>query len=182
MSDPANTVPAATLAKLLMMTERHLRRLVSDGWIQKTPDDKYTVVGGVQGYIRFLKDEARRGMGSGSEAKTYMSEAKARLAKEQADNMELKNAQLRDELIPANEVKHTWSQWATDIRAAFLALPSRIQQRVLGLTPADVSIIDEEVRAILTDLAKVDVEESAGEAGRGATVRPATETQTIPVD
>lgn len=42
-----------------MVTERHLRRLVGDGWIRTTDDGQYTLVGLVQGYINDLKDEQR---------------------------------------------------------------------------------------------------------------------------
>lgn len=40
---------AAVAAKLIMVTERHLRRLVGDGWIRTTDDGQYTLVGLVQG-------------------------------------------------------------------------------------------------------------------------------------
>lgn len=76
MSEQAGTVKAEMLAKFLMISPRHLQRLVADGWVQKDPSDRYTVVGGVQGYIRYLKDENRRG--SQAAGKNRTADARAR--------------------------------------------------------------------------------------------------------
>jgi predicted transcriptional regulator of viral defense system len=58
--DAAGTISADVAAKLLMVTPEWIRRLSKDGWIAKTERGRYRVVDVVQGYIRFLKDEARR--------------------------------------------------------------------------------------------------------------------------
>jgi hypothetical protein len=56
----AGTITIEVAAKLLMVTPEWVRRLTKDGWIAKTERGRYRVVDVVQGYIRFLKDEARR--------------------------------------------------------------------------------------------------------------------------
>ena len=94
MADETGVVSAETAAKLLMMSDRHLRQLVADGWIQKNGDSKYTVVGAVQGYIRYLKDEARRGMGN--QAKNRTSDARAR-------EIELRISKQERTLIPIED-------------------------------------------------------------------------------
>lgn len=93
MSEREGVIKAETAAKLLMITDRHLRRLVADGWIKKS-DDKFTVVGCVQGYINYLKDENRRG--SQSAAKNRTSDARAR-------EIELRIARQERKLIPFEE-------------------------------------------------------------------------------
>ena len=75
-----------------------------------------------------------------------------RLAREQADKLELANQAKRRELLPASEVEREWSEILRHLRAAFLALPSLIGQRVPALTQTDLAAIDGEVRDILTDL------------------------------
>jgi hypothetical protein len=51
-ADPASgTIPLAVAARLIMVDERHVQRLVASGWIPQP----YTVAGVVQGYIRWLK-------------------------------------------------------------------------------------------------------------------------------
>ena len=147
MKDEAGVVASETAAKLLMMSERHLRRLVADGWVTKTADDKYTVVGCVQGYIRYLKDEARRG--NQTDAKTYVSEVRARLAQEQADNMALKNAALRAEMVSVADVEMTWGTMVRDLRAGVLAIASRVASRLNHLSKDDVLVIDDEIRDAL---------------------------------
>jgi predicted transcriptional regulator of viral defense system len=59
-SEGAGTITIDVAAKLLMVTPEWIRRLSKDGWIAKTERGRYRVVDVVQGYIRFLKDEARR--------------------------------------------------------------------------------------------------------------------------
>ena len=59
-SEVAGTITIDVAAKVLMVTPEWVRRLTKDGWIAKTDRGRYRVVDVVQGYIRFLKDEARR--------------------------------------------------------------------------------------------------------------------------
>jgi phage terminase Nu1 subunit (DNA packaging protein) len=50
---------------------------------------------------------------------------RARLAKAQADKTELEVAELRGELVSAQEVIEAWTQYIAAIRARLLALPSK---------------------------------------------------------
>ena len=59
-SEGASTITIDVAAKLLMVTPEWVRRRTKDGWIPKTDRGRYRVVDVVQGYIRFLKDEASR--------------------------------------------------------------------------------------------------------------------------
>jgi hypothetical protein len=55
------TVSAVVAASLIMVTPQRLRQLVNEGFIPKPKArDAYSLVGVVQGYIKFLKDEERR--------------------------------------------------------------------------------------------------------------------------
>ena len=60
-------------------------------------------------------------------------------------------AKLRGELVEAAAVKAEWSVRRT-IRAAMLAVPSRIAARLPHLAAHDVAEIDAEIRPVLTDL------------------------------
>lgn len=70
-------ISAAVAAKLVMVTDRHLRRLVAEGWIRKTDDGQYTLVGVVQGDINCLKDEQRNLSETGAMPPCSQSEAGA---------------------------------------------------------------------------------------------------------
>ncbi len=78
-----------------------------------------------------------------------------RLAREQADNMALKNAALRRELVPAVEVQKEWEGMIRQARSAILAVPSRLRQMIGGLSADDVALIDAELRRALEELSDV---------------------------
>ena len=83
----------------------------------------------------------------------YLAE-KIRLANAQAVKVELQNAQVRNELLSAKDVEAEWSAILRDLRAAMLAVPSRVQQRLPHLSAHDVSEIDREIRDALAGLAQ----------------------------
>lgn len=68
--DDKGFIAAHVAAKLIMVTERHLSRLVKDGWIKKSADGKYTLIGVVQGYILSLRDEKSRNSQKSAQSKT----------------------------------------------------------------------------------------------------------------
>ena len=78
---------------------------------------------------------------------------RVRLLREQADHAALRNAEKRRELLSAAEVERAWSGVLRDVRAAMLALPRRIQQRIGHLTPAEIDLIDREIRDALSEAA-----------------------------
>jgi hypothetical protein len=53
-------IDAENAARLVLMTDRHLRRLVEDGWVKKSPTGKYTLIGTVQGVLRYKDDQISR--------------------------------------------------------------------------------------------------------------------------
>jgi phage terminase Nu1 subunit (DNA packaging protein) len=77
---------------------------------------------------------------------------RARLAAAQADLAELKAAKQRGTLLDAAEVESEWSGVLRTVRAGMLAVPSRVAQRLPHLTAHDVSEIDAEVRAALSEI------------------------------
>lgn len=105
-----------TAAKLLMLTPRHLSRLVSDGWIKKTDSDKFTVVGCVQGYISYLKDETRRNSQKSSQSKAAGARAR---------EIELRIAQREGELIEADAACAAMMTLAGTVRSSLDGLPAR---------------------------------------------------------
>lgn len=77
-----------------------------------------------------------------------------RLVKEQADAAALKNAILRRELVAAVDVEREWSAVLRQVRAALLAIPSRMRQTLPHLTAHDVAAMDAELRRVLEDIAR----------------------------
>lgn len=84
-----------------------------------------------------------------------MQDERARLAKAQADGQELKNAQLRGELIPSAQIVDRWGRIVTAAKQQFLALPDRLAYMIETATTFEDrrAIIDAEIKQILSSLA-----------------------------
>lgn len=137
------TLTEAQLANLLGLTSRRVRDLVSDGVIPRVAPARFDARAATRAYCEWLREKASRGKGSQDPA---YREERTRLSRHQADKAELANATLRRELIPAAEVENTWSLILRNVRAEMLAVPSRVQARLAGLSRSDVAVIDREIR------------------------------------
>src|SRR5512132_2511810 len=71
-----------------------------------------------------------------------LTRARIELIQAQRDGQELKNAQLRGELVTIEEVEQRWSDILRVMRAGLLALPSRVAQRLPHLTRGDKAAIE----------------------------------------
>src|SRR5690606_19789462 len=101
---------------------------------------------------------------------------------------ELRNAKLRKELLPVDEVSRVWSEQISNIRSSLLAVVSRARQRI-SLSPEDAVILDEEIRDAMTRLADgveiydVDPDADVGDAEEGdGDASPTAEDQSIRMD
>lgn len=81
-----------------------------------------------------------------------IADHRQKLVLAQAEQVELRNAKMRGELIPAADVVATWSGLIADARQRFLAIPSRLGAK-LALPRETVAAVDAEIRAVLTALA-----------------------------
>jgi phage terminase Nu1 subunit (DNA packaging protein) len=78
---------------------------------------------------------------------------KDRLARVQAERIELELAEKRRELIPAAEIESAWGQIVDAIRAELLQLPDRHE---LDLDEVKRDVLREVVEGVLTNLANSD--------------------------
>jgi phage terminase Nu1 subunit (DNA packaging protein) len=122
-------VPVTTIAKLLNLTETRIQQLAKIGVIPKEERGQYNLVGCVQGYVRYLKEEARQGKNDDEmyHHKTRMVQAKANIA-------ELQARQMGGELLPADDVAREWAEMVTNMRARLLGLPTKLASQISGLT------------------------------------------------
>ena len=119
--DASGTIPVDVAAKLLMVTPEWVRRLTKDGWIAKTDRGRYRVVDVVQGYIRFLKDEARRSSKTAS---------LSRLQDIRTRKEELAVAQTERELVPLVEAMTLVDEVAGVVVARINAIPARLTRNI----------------------------------------------------
>lgn len=85
-----------------------------------------------------------------------IAEEKTRLTKAQADKAELEVSELEGQLIPAQLVQDTWTDFVANARAKLLALPSKIAHQVIAMDKyAEAELlIKENVHDALSELAE----------------------------
>lgn len=106
------------IAKLLMMTPRHIQRLAQKGTIPVSTKGKYSLVESVQGYIKYLKEQAAH-TGHG-------------LVEERRKNIRLKNESdayklkiLREEHVAIEEIKKVVGGMIIASKSQLRNVPSR---------------------------------------------------------
>jgi hypothetical protein len=153
-------ISAETAAKLLMINERHLRKIVEAGWIEKSPDGKYLLLQTVQGFIRYKNDEVKRA--SQTAAKSRVHDARAR-------ETELRISKAEHKLVDREETMLVADLVVGALRAELDGLGASIT-RDLSLRDR----IDERVREILSAASKRLAQIAASLAANG-TVSQAVE-------
>jgi len=150
MAKGAESVSGVALAALLGVDERTVRDLASRGLVVKAGRGAYRVADSVRTYCHHLREMAAA---RGQHASTNnLTAERVREARERADNLALRNGQLRGELVPAVDVEREWTEVLRLLRSRILALPARVQQRVGSLTAHDVAALDREIRDALAEL------------------------------
>lgn len=142
-------VTESDLAAFWEVTTRQIRMLLSERVIVKSGDKLYDRSLATKSYIRHLIETAKIRGGTDPALKAE----RLRLTKAQSAKIEIQNAAKRGELIPISEVINGWSQTLRDVRAAMLAVPSRISERLPDLSPPEIEKIDAEIRSVLTEIA-----------------------------
>jgi len=111
------TVSAAQASALLMISQDRVRQLARDGVIPKAGRDAYPLAGLVQGYLRFLRDEARR---------SSRSAAGAALHNARRLEVEQKIADADRRLVDVREARALFEEFAATARETMAALPASI--------------------------------------------------------
>jgi len=157
-----NEVSATDLAEWLGLARQTVSGHAADGKVVRLARGKYLLKESVQTYTRHLREVAAA---RGGEAQILdLNQERARLAREQADGQELKNKQLRRELVLAADVEREWSDILRGVRAGILAVPSRVRAAV-GLSPEQAIELDAELRRTLTELGNDQKNTSGGAEG-----------------
>lgn len=140
------------LASLHGITVQSLGAHEARGIVKKIKRDCYPLAASAALSEHFREIAAgRKSAGAGD--KLDLVAERARLAKEQADGVEIKNAALRNELVPASVVENRWATILSTIRATMLALPGELSQLLSHLTRSDLDVIDRAVRDALNQAA-----------------------------
>lgn len=145
-----DSITHAALAELFGISTRAVSDLAKRGIVVRAGRG-YALAASVRGYCDHLRTLAT-GRGGNEAAISNATIERGRLARAQAEHVELKNATARRELVSAAEIETEWSGILRTVRAGVLAAPSRCQQRLPHLSAHDVAEIDAELRAVLTEI------------------------------
>lgn len=150
--DDGDTITTDQLADLIGLGVNQTLALARANRIPRLRKGRFNRRDAVRAYIAYIKQNPV-GRGASSPALTL---AKTRTAEAQAEKLETANAIARREFVAAADVEREWASVLRDVRAAMLALPSRVQQRLAHLTIHDITTIDREIRDALVEIAHVD--------------------------
>lgn len=131
MSVPTS-IAAAPLGAIIGATERVVQGRARDGRLPRSADgliDLHAIIkAGVVALAARRKAEA-----TGGDTADDLDANRARESRLRGDKLELINAQLRADLVPADEMEAAIGQAFDAVRGKVLALPSRAAPLLLGL-------------------------------------------------
>lgn len=143
----------AQVAAVLGVTTRRVRQREQEG--DSPPRDKDGLYP-ADLFGKWLLEDFRKGLGIATDGTAYDYDAeRARLTHHQANSAELEEAAKRGRLIPADQVRTTWSDLIASAKARLMSLPSRLASSCSGKGAVE---IEAEARGIvyeaLTELAR----------------------------
>lgn len=145
-----STLKVSEFAELVGVSTRTVSDLVKRGVISKIP-------GGLphpealQSYVTHLRELAAARGGS---AAVEVSSHRATLLKIQADRAQFQFECEKDLWVTIDDAKSHWSSTLRAVRAGVLAITTRIASRVPGVTREMTHEMDQEIRAVLTEMAR----------------------------
>jgi len=151
-----------------MLTDRRVAQLVKEGVLPRAERGRYELAPVVQAYIGYLRERSIRadaGELVDPDALDLAAE-RARLAKEQADGQEMKNAILRRELLLRDDVEAFINSANARVRARMLGVPSKAAPvaRTAGSTAEAEAVIREAIYEALLELSQTSIEDMCGDA------------------
>lgn len=102
------------MVALLGMTPRNLQILVDKGIAVRESRGKYEVLPTVQNYVKYIRD----GDTDSQDAKSELEKERVRLTKGQADQVQIKNAMLKGEIVLIEDACELLRSEAGSVRAA----------------------------------------------------------------
>lgn len=154
MAEQSGLIPIGQAARLLMISDERIRQLQKQGYIPKAEKrGMVQLVGAVQGYLRYLKDDERR---------SAKSAADSRVRDARALEIELRVAERSRDLIPVEDALADMAELAAAVRSELAGLPARLT-RIMD----ERQKIETEVDGVLTRLSERAAQKAAAlEDGR----------------
>lgn len=170
-------VSAAELADFFGATTQTVRDLAGKGVVVRVGHGKYMLRASNRAYIAQLREQAAgRAASDDEDGPPDLARERALLARAQREGQVMKNAILRGELLPIDDVEAVIGGVLDAVRARLLSLPSRLASEAVGLKslPQAKSALSGGVHGILDELSATPVVVAAAadrarrRIGRGA--------------
>jgi len=146
----------AECAEWLDMSERRFRELLDEGVIARADKGRYELKSVVGQYVRHIREVAAGR--SGGDEQVSKSAADARKMQAQAEKAEIEVAQLRGELIPADQIADVVHAAVQTMKTRLTAIPAKAAVAVGARNVAVAEkVIREHVNEALTELAKAEI-------------------------
>lgn len=149
------TCSAGELSALLGLSGRRLRELAEEGVISRAAG-RYRTLEAVQAYTTHLREAATRRQQPSPELVAQAIDGRAqraRLAKLQADRVELELDRERGRLVEVEPLKIRLSTMVVGVRNKLLAVAPTAKGRLPHLTVDDMEAIEDMIREALESLA-----------------------------
>ncbi len=145
----------AECADWLDMSVRRFRELIDEGVIDRAEKGDYDLKATIRQYVQNIREVAAGR--SGEETVGKMAD-EARKMKAQADKAELEVAQIRGELIPADQIADVMHAAVQTMKTRLTAIPAKCAPLV-GARDVAVAerVIREQVHAALTEIAQCEI-------------------------
>ncbi|CAN0443376.1 unnamed protein product [Phaeothamnion confervicola] len=147
----------AYCAKLLGISERRFRELISEGVIPAADKSEYDIEVIVPAYCANIREVAAgRGGGEGQAVK---SNEDARLLRARADKAEMERDEMRGSLVPVDQIAGAVHSAIIIMKTRLGAVPAKVAPLVAGMKsiPAVERVIRDNIEETLGELAKVEV-------------------------
>ncbi len=137
------------LSEFLMLSDRRIQQLKDANVIVKIERGQYDFVQSTQGYINFLRERAFGGV-----ANTDQHGEKTRLITAQANIAEMNDAELRGDLLRADETRRAIFTAARGVRNSLQTVADRLAQPLAGEDDHHEihAMIEGEINQILHDM------------------------------
>ena len=146
------TFKTDTIAKVLHVSRRRVRQLVSEG-MPRVAKGKYDLSACVQWYTKYKTSLAAQS--------SKIDQARLRKLNAEAKMIEIRVTAMAEKLIPADVVQDTWKKITETIRARLLKIPAAVAVDLEGVEDkaGAQEIIKNHVYAALDDLSQRDLRE-----------------------
>jgi phage terminase Nu1 subunit (DNA packaging protein) len=141
-------ISTRTLARLVGVAERTVREIATKGIFVRVGAG-FDHEASVRNYCAHLRREKT---GKRGEGVAVRSDERRRLARLQADALEMKIGRERGALVDAGETERVLASIAIKARDAILRSPARIASQLPHLSRSDVAVVDAVLRQALTEL------------------------------